>query len=83
MTKFRFIAIAAMAIAAIVSCTPKTALKWEEGETNAETGRATHTLTIANAPEGDAWRLWFTSLYRMRGLTVEEGSPATIEYHGG
>lgn len=83
MTKFRFIAIAAMAIAAIVSCTPKTALKWEEGETNAETGRATHTLTITNAPEGDAWRLWFTSLYRMRGLVVEEGSPATIEYHGG
>lgn len=80
--KLHHLILSAIALAIAAACTPATTLNWEEGVTDPETGRATHTLTISNAPDGP-WRLWFSSLYRMRGLTVEEGSQATIEFHGG
>ena len=54
---------------------------WSEGEADPETGLATHTLTILNAPEGVDWAVWMSSNYIDPGYV--EGTEGTIElFHG-
>ena len=54
---------------------------WTEGEVNHETGRAIHTLTVLNAPEGTDWAVWMTSNYIDPGYV--EGTEGTIELFNG
>ena len=65
-----------------VGCsTEKTSVIWTEGEVNPETGLATHTLTVLNAPEGVDWAIWMSSNYIDPGYV--EGTQGTIElFHG-
>lgn len=65
------------------SCCPdKTSVVWTEGETDPQTGLATHTLTVRNAPEGTDWTLWLTSNHIYIGDDVE-GTEGTIGlFHG-
>lgn len=54
---------------------------WTEGETDPETGRAVHTLTIINAPEGTDWAVWMTSNHIDSGMA--DGTEGTVElFHG-
>ena len=62
-------------------CCNKPSVVWTEGERDAETGRATHVLTVVNAPEGTDWALWLTSNHIVAGEV--EGTEGVIEqYHG-
>lgn len=54
---------------------------WTEGEVNPETGLATHTLTVLNAPEGVDWAIWMTSNYIDPGYV--EGTEGMIELFNG
>lgn len=65
-----------------VGCsTEKTSVIWTEGEVDPETGLATHTLTVLNAPEGVDWAIWMSSNYIDPGYV--EGTQGTIElFHG-
>lgn len=54
---------------------------WTEGETDPETGRAVHTLTIINAPEGTDWAVWMTSNHIDSGMA--DGTEGVVElFHG-
>ena len=54
---------------------------WTEGKTDPETGRAVHTLTIINAPEGTDWAVWMTSNHIDSGMA--DGTEGTVElFHG-
>lgn len=54
---------------------------WTEGETDPETGRAVHTLTIINAPEGTDWAVWMTSNHIDSGMA--DGTEGMVElFHG-
>ncbi len=68
-------------IASLVSCTPQVSVIWTEGETDPHTGRAVHTLTVVNAPEGTDWAVWMTSNHIDYGEV--EGSQGTIALHHG
>ena len=73
---------AAMALVFVVaSCCNKPSIVWTEGEKDAETGRATHVITVVNAPEGTDWTLWLTSNH-IDSREVE-GTEGVIELHHG
>ena len=73
---------AAMALVFVVaSCCNKPSIVWIEGEKDAETGRATHVITVVNAPEGTDWTLWLTSNH-IDSREVE-GAEGVIELHHG
>lgn len=73
---------AAMALVFVVaSCCTKPSIVWTEGEKDAETGRATHVITVVNAPEGTDWTLWLTSNH-IDSREVE-GTEGVIELHHG
>lgn len=55
---------------------------WTEGVTDPETGRAIHTLTVKNAPEGTDWNIWFTSNHIYIGDDLE-GAEGSISLHHG
>lgn len=59
----------------------KVSVVWTEGETDPETGKAVHTLTVLNAPEGVDWALWLTSNHIVAGEV--EGTEGIIEQHHG
>ena len=72
----------AMALVFVVaSCCNKPSIVWTEGEKDAETGRATHVITVVNAPEGTDWTLWLTSNH-IDSREVE-GTEGVIELHHG
>lgn len=54
---------------------------WTEGETDPETRRACHVITVVNAPEGTDWNLWLTSNHIVPGEV--EGTEGTIQQHHG
>ena len=63
------------------SCAPKVSVVWTEGEVDPATGRAIHTLTVLNAPEGTGWGVWMTSNYIC--TDPAEGTEGHIRhYHG-
>lgn len=65
----------------LMGCSGKSGIVWTEGQTDAETGKTMHTITVVNAPKGTDWTLWLTSNFIPEGKT--EGSEAVIEhYHG-
>lgn len=64
-----------------VSCANKVSVIWTEGEVNPETGLASHTLIVKNAPEGLDWSVWMASNYIEPGFV--EGSEGTIKKYGG
>lgn len=73
---------AAMALVFVVaSCCNKPSIVWTEGEKDAETGRATHVITVVNAPRGTDWTLWLTSNH-IDSREVE-GTEGVIELHHG
>ena len=62
-------------------CCNKPSIVWTEGERDPQTGRATHVLTVVDAPEGTDWALWLTSNHIAAGEV--EGAEGVIElYHG-
>lgn len=61
-----------------VGCSNDVRVVWTEGETDPETGRAVHTITVVNAPEGTDWNLWLTSNHI---YIPEEGGPISL-HHG-
>lgn len=64
-----------------VACSDKVSIIWAEGESDPETGKACHVITVVNAPEGTDWSLWMTSNHIVPGMV--EGTEGTIEqYHG-
>lgn len=65
---------------AFVSCT-NTSIVWSEGETNPETNRAIHHLTIVNPPAGADWCVWFSANHIEP--VMMEGSEATITRFNG
>ena len=65
----------------IAGCADDIRVVWTEGETDPATGRAVHTLSVLNAPEGNDWKLWFASTY-MDPETVE-GTEGEISLHHG
>ena len=62
-------------------CCNKPSIVWTEGERDPETGRATHVLTVVNAPEGTDWTLWLTSNHIVAGEV--DGTEGVIELHHG
>ena len=78
---FNFLA-GIVAILAFVSCSEnKPYVIWTEGETDPETRRACHVITVVNAPEGTDWNLWLTSNHIVAGEV--EGTEGIIEQHHG
>lgn len=65
----------------IAGCADDVRIVWTEGETDPATGRAVHTISVLNAPEGADWKLWFASTY-MDPETVE-GTEGEIALHHG
>lgn len=59
----------------------KVSVVWEEGKTDPQTGLATHTLMVLNAPEGLDWVIWMASNYIEPGFV--DGSEGTIERYEG
>ena len=64
------------------SCCPdKTSVVWIEGETDPQTGLATQTIIVKNAPEGIDWNLWLASLHIVPGEAAD--TEGMIEhFHG-
>ena len=78
---FNFLA-GIVAVLAFVSCSEnKPYVIWTEGETDPETRRACHVITVVNAPEGTDWNLWLTSNHIVAGEV--EGTEGIIEQHHG
>ena len=78
---FNFL-IGIVAVLAFVSCSEsKPYVIWTEGETDPETRRACHVITVVNAPEGTDWNLWLTSNHIVPGEV--EGTEGTVEQHHG
>ena len=78
---FNFLA-GIVAVLAFVSCSDnKPYIIWTEGETDPETRRACHVITVVNAPEGTDWNLWLTSNHIVAGEV--EGTEGIIEQHHG
>lgn len=63
------------------ACAEKVSVVWTEGEANPDTGLATHTLTVLNAPDGLDWSVWMASNYIEPGFV--EGTEGTIEMYAG
>ena len=66
----------------LVGCADKVSVVWTEGETDPATGRAVHTLTVLNAPDGEDWALWMTSNHIYVGEDLE-GAEGSIALHHG
>ncbi len=64
------------AAAVLAACTAPCQVMWTEGETNPETGLATHELRIQHAPAGADWTLWFSQF--RTPVEMEEGAPGRI-----
>lgn len=60
------------------SCSPKCRIVWTEGETDPDTGHATHILEILHAPKGCDWTIWFSQF--RTPVEMAENSPATIAH---
>ena len=62
-------------------CSDKTSVVWIEGETDPQTGLATQTIIVKNAPEGVDGNLWLASLHIVPGEAA--GTEGMIEhFHG-
>ena len=74
-------AIFTMAAFVLLSSCANPAVVWTEGEIDPSTGRAIHTLTVVNAPEGTDWKVWLTSNHIRSG--VVDGTQGEISlFHG-
>ena len=65
----------------LASCAENVRVVWTEGETDPATGKAVHTLTVVNAPEGTDWNLWLTSNHIRSGEV--DGTEGVIAPHHG
>ena len=70
-----------IACAFCVACTPNCHIVWTEGVTDAESGRALHTLEIQNPPAGTDWTVWFSQF--RTPVTMEADAPGSIEHISG
>ena len=75
-----FCLIACLLISA--GCADKVSVVWTEGEADPATGKAVHTLTVLNAPEGTDWALWLSSNHIYVGEDME-GTEGSIALHHG
>ncbi len=69
------------ACALCAACSSPCRIVWTEGGTDPESGKALHTLEILNPPAGTDWTIWFGQF--RTPVTMQEGSPATIEHVSG
>ena len=65
----------------LAGCKKEVRIVWTEGEADPQTRRATHTLTVVNAPEGTDWAIWLTSNHIASGEV--EGTEGRIDLHHG
>ena len=65
----------------IAGCADDVRIVWTEGEADPATGRAVHTLTVVNAPEGIDWKVWLSSNHISAGKV--EGTEGEIALHHG
>ena len=68
-------------VSTAAGCVSKPYVVWSEGETDPETRRACHVITVVNAPEGTDWAPWMTSNHIVPGEV--EGTEGTIALHHG
>lgn len=65
----------------LAGCAEDARVIWTEGETDPATGKAVHTLTVVNAPEGTDWKIWLSSNHISAGTV--EGTEGEIALHHG
>ena len=65
----------------LTGCKDEVRVIWTEGEADPATGKAIHTLTVVNAPEGTDWKIWLASNYISQ--SAKEGTGGKIEMHHG
>ena len=65
----------------MAGCACKTSVIWTEGETDPATGKAVHTLTVLNAPEGTDWKIWLSSNH-ISGAKAEDTEGEIALHHG-
>lgn len=65
----------------LTGCAKDARVIWTEGETDTATGKAVHTLTVVNAPEGTDWKIWLSSNHISAGTV--EGTEGEIALHHG
>lgn len=65
----------------MAGCKDDVRVIWTEGETDPATGKAVHTLTVVNAPEGTDWKIWLSSNHISAGTV--EGTEGEIALHHG
>ncbi|MBO5107611.1 MAG: family 20 glycosylhydrolase [Bacteroidales bacterium] len=65
----------------MAGCKDDVRVIWTEGETDPATGKAVHTLTVVNAPEGTDWKIWLSSNHISSGTV--EGTEGEIALHHG
>ena len=65
----------------LAGCAKDVRIVWTEGETDPATGKAVHTLTVVNAPEGTDWKIWLSSNHISAGTV--EGTEGEIALHHG
>lgn len=65
----------------LAGCAKDVRIVWTEGETDPATGKAVHTLTVVNAPEGTDWKIWLSSNHISAG-TVEGTEGDIVLHHG-
>ena len=78
MKKILFVLIGLLFLA---GCAEDARVIWTEGETDPATGKAVHTLTVVNAPEGTDWKIWLSSNHISAGTV--EGTEGEIALHHG
>ncbi len=79
--RMRCLLSAMLAAFVLASCAENVRVVWTEGETDPATGKAVHTLTVVNAPEGTDWNLWLTSNHIRSGEV--DGTEGVIAPHHG
>ena len=79
--RMRCLLSAMLAAFVLASCAENVRVVWTEGETDPATGKAVHTLTVVNAPEGTDWNLWLTSNHISSGEV--DGTEGVIAPHHG
>lgn len=65
----------------LAGCKDDVRVIWTEGEADPATGKAVHTLTVVNAPEGTDWKLWLSSNHI--SAAAVEGTEGEIALHHG
>ncbi len=65
----------------LAGCAADVRVIWSEGETDPATGKAVHTITVVNAPEGTDWKIWLSSNH-ISGAKAE-GTEGEIALHHG